>query len=465
MNNSVLLERSGLKDSASREEPINEVKPFVGIHYNRERVGDIGLCFSPPYDVISDEQLNRYYDRCEYNVTKLTLNKILSGDNEENNRYTRSKALFEKWLQEGVLVKTDKPGFWAYEMDFELPGLGKRRIDGFIGVIKLHEYEEGRVLPHEKVLKKPLEDRIKLILTTEMQYEFIWGLFDDESMTADDIILKQKKSSPFIDYYEEENKVNHRLWIIDNPEETGRIENLFKQLKIYIADGHHRYQSMLEVRDKMREKYPNAGPDAPWEYIMMLLVNVKSEGLTVLPTHRLLHNLEDSKVSSLLGGLERFFKVEVFSSNSSGNDFILEWQRAIGSNSDREHKFGLYLGRDKYFVLSLKDRAEYEKLLGVDASDDWKGLDVNVLNTVILKKVLSLTAEDMSAQRYVQYTKDVEDAIDAVDNRGMQIALILNAPAVQDIINIANAGEKMPRKATYFYPKPMSGFVFYSISK
>ncbi len=451
-----LMEKDVNGRKAVSEESINEVKPFIGYYYNRNRVKDVGLCFSPPYDVISDEELDKYYNRCKYNVTRLTLNKILPGDDDKNNRYTRSKVLFDEWVKDGVLVKTDKPAFWAYELSFELPDIGKRSIDGFVGIIKLHEYEEGRVLPHEKVLRKPLEDRIKLILTTEMQFEFIWGLFDDASMTVDRMIEEHKKRTPFIDYYESENDVNHRLWLIDNAEETGVIENLFNSLKIYIADGHHRYQSMLEVRDKMRKKYPNAGPNAPWEYIVMFLVNIKDEGLTVLPTHRLLHNLEERKLSSLIEDLKEFFDVDVI----AGRD---EWTREVKNHSPGEHRFGLYLGDRKYYLLSLRDEKGYENMLNVEASRTWKMLDVNVLNTVILNRVLGLTEEDMAAQRFVQYTKDIDDAIDAVDNRGMQAALVLNAPGVEDIVEIANAGEKMPRKATYFYPKPMSGFVFYSI--
>ncbi len=438
------------------KEPINEVKPFIGFHYNRNVVKDVGLCFSPPYDVISEEELDSYYNRCEYNVTRLTLNKIMPGDDESNNRYTRSRQLFDEWVKNGVIVKTEKPAFWAYELSFELPDVGRRKIDGFVGIVRLREYEEGRVLPHEKVLRKPLEDRIRLILTTRMQFEFIWGLFDDADMVPDRIIEEHKRETPFIDYYERENDVTHRLWLIDDADETMAIENLFKSRKIYIADGHHRYQSMLEVRDKMREMHPDAGPDAPWEYIVMLLVNVRDEGLTVLPTHRLLHNLEEARLSSLVKDLGEFFRVTPIDDRD-------KWVNGIKSYLPGEHRFGLYLGKGRYYLLSLRDEKKYEELLGVEASRNWKMLDVNVLNTVILKQVLGLTEEDMAAQRYVQYTKDIDDAVDAVDNRGMQAALILNAPGVEDIIKIADAGEKMPRKATYFYPKPMSGFVFYSI--
>ncbi len=266
---------------------INDVRPFRALHYDPAVVGEVGPCLSQPYDVISPAQQEAYYRQCPYNVIRLILNRQEPSDDAAGNRYTRARDLLSAWRASGVLHGTRRPSFWVYEQQFDLPGIGRKTIKGFIGAVRLHDYAEGRILPHEKVLTGPLEDRIRLTEATNTQFEYIWSLYQDRAYVIDNVLDEQEREPAIVDFVEQPVGVRHRMWRLSDPARCDIVARTMARLRIYIADGHHRYQTMLTVRDRMRRLHPEAGPDAPWEFIMMFLVNSEHEGLTILPTHRL----------------------------------------------------------------------------------------------------------------------------------------------------------------------------------
>ena len=447
------------------QEPVNEALPFRALHYDPARIPDFGLCTSQPYDVISPSGQEAYYRQHPYNVIRLILGKELPQDSESDNRYTRARDLLRQWRSEGVLRLTQRPSFWVLEQEFDLPELGRRKVKGFIGLVRLQDYGSGRVLPHEKILNRPLADRLRLAEATGTQFEYIWGLYQDQAYVIDNLLDQAEGTVPVLDYLEENARVRHRLWRLTDPKDCGVIRRTMERLPIYIADGHHRYQAMLTHRDRMRALHPDAGPDAPWEFIMMFLVNSRHEGLTVLPTHRMLHDL-DLKRRSLpelhLGILEHFH-VKSYSFNGPDDPAVRRrWLRDLRDAEPGVHKFGaLIAGMNRYFLITLKDAEAYEEMVEIEASSAWKTLDVNILNTLILNRIVGITEEELAAQVNVEYVKDPEPALAEVRAGRRQVALILNPPRLQDIFTIADAGEIMPRKSTYFYPKPLSGLVFY----
>lgn len=454
---------------------INDVKSFKTITYNKELVGNIGHCLAQPYDVISRELLDQYYSQCPYNVVRLTLNRKSDSDTDKDNRYTRALEIFKSWKDKRVLVESKTPLFWAYEQEFKLRDEGSlsggktkeitKKLNGFIGLVKLHDYSEKAILPHEKVLKGPLEDRIKLIETTKMQFEYIYGIYNDPSKRIDTILEKSRKDKPFVDYYESFVGVTHRLWKIEDKSSISSISKVVNNKKIYIADGHHRYAAMLEVRNRMRKRYPDAGPNAPWEYIIMYLVNFNNDGLSILPTHRVLHDLDISRIKELNTKIEEYFHVKSYPfHNGEEEKARLKWLHDLKEKYPGEHKFGAYIKKIKrYYLLTLKDSEAYEELVDLPYSSVWKLLDVNIINTLILRNILGLTEAELSGQTSITYVKDIKEAISSVNKGINQVALILNPPSLKDIVTVAENGEKMPRKATYFYPKPLSGLVFYRI--
>ncbi|MGD0728040.1 MAG: DUF1015 domain-containing protein [Spirochaetia bacterium] len=442
---------------------INTVRPFRALHYDPAVVNDIGLCLSQPYDVISPEQQDAYYRQHPQNVIRLLLNKAEPGDGETRNRYTRARDQLTQWRREGILRATVRPSFWVYEQEFDLPGIGRKKVKGFIGAVRLHDYAERKILPHEKVLKGPLEDRIMLTDATNTQFEYIWSLYQDRAYVIDNILDEQEKEPPIIDYVEQPIGVRHRMWRLTDPEKCEMIRRTIGRLKIYIADGHHRYQTMLTIRDRMRQRFPDAGPDAPWESIMMFLVNSEHEGLTILPTHRMLHGIQVESLYKLGASILEHFHVKkyVFRDGDEG-EVRRRWLRDLRDVGKGEHTIGAYIvNTNGYYLLTLRDEEAYEELVRLDFSSEWKLLDVNILNTLILEEILGITEEQLSLSTSITYTKDVDEALEKVRTGEMQVALILNPTALSDVITIAENDEKMPRKSTHFYPKPVSGLVFY----
>jgi uncharacterized protein (DUF1015 family) len=441
----------------------NDVRPFRALHYDPTVVRDIGRCLSQPYDVISPAQQDAYYRQDPHNVVRLILGKNEPGDDESNNRYTRARDLLAAWRQQGILRLTGRPSFWVYEQEFNLPEAGRRRVRGFIGAVRLCDYEERRILPHEKVIKGPLEDRIRLTETSATQFEYIWSLYKDKAYMIDNILDAKEKGAPIIDFTEQPVGVRHRLWRLTDLESCEIVRRTMSRLKIYIADGHHRYQTMLTVRDRMRARFPHAGLEAPWEYIMMFLVNSEHEGLTVLPTHRMLHGIQVESLSQLGAAILEHFHVKKYSFRDGDEpDVRRRWLRDLRTVSPGEHKFGAFIVNTLgYYLLTLRDEEAYEELVRLDFSSVWKLLDVNILNTLILEQILGMTEEQLSLATNISYTKDVDEALTRVHAREIDVALILNSTNLGDVLAIAENNERMPRKSTYFYPKPVSGLVFY----
>jgi uncharacterized protein (DUF1015 family) len=443
--------------------PVNEVRPFRALHYDPEKIDDIGLCLAQPYDVISPDQQQDYYRQHPYNVIRLILNKKEPADNEQENVYTRAKSHLAQWRSEGVLRETVRPSFWVYEQTFDIPEIGRKKVKGFIGLVRLQDYEERRILPHEKIMIRPLEDRVQLMRTTETQFEYIWSIYQDRAYVIDNILDETEKQQPIIDFYEEPTLVHHRMWRLLDPEKCRIISRTMEHLKIYIADGHHRYQAMLNIRDELRQRCPDAGPGAPWEFIMMFMVNSEHEGLTVLPTHRTLHHLQLSNLSELHLSILEHFHVKSYSfSGNNEAEARKHWLRDLREIEPGAHNFGALITKlNRYFLITLKDAEAYEEMVDIPFSSEWKLLDVNILNTLILQRIIGLTEGELSAQTNVAYTKDLETALDSVRSGDSQVALILNPTRLEDIITIAENNERMPRKSTHFYPKPLSGLVLY----
>jgi uncharacterized protein (DUF1015 family) len=444
---------------------VNEVRPFQALHFDPGTLGDIGPCLAQPYDVISPEQQDAYYRRHPHNVIRLILNRQEPTDHEGDNRYTRAQATLAAWRAEGAVRRSERPSFWVYEQEFDIPEIGRKRVKGFIGLVRLQDYAERRVLAHEKIMTRPLEDRVRLMRTTETQFEYIWSLYQDKAYVIDNILDEAEQEPPILDYFESETLVKHRLWRLVDPARCEIISRTMQHLRIYIADGHHRYQAMLNIRDEMRARHPEAGPEAPWEFIMMFLVNTDHEGLTVLPTHRLLYGLEFQDLSSLHLSILEHFHVKSYSFDGVSEPEVRKrWLRDLRDLEPGVHKFGaLIAGMNRYFLITLKDAEAYEEMVNLPHSSQWKLLDVNILNTLILQRIVGLTEEQLSSQTNIDYTKNLDEALAAVRSKRMQVALILNSTSLEDIIVIAENDERMPRKSTHFYPKPLSGLLFYAM--
>ncbi|MDO4883052.1 MAG: DUF1015 domain-containing protein, partial [Oscillospiraceae bacterium] len=420
-----------------------EIKPFRGMRYNTFLAGKIGELCCPPYDIISEEERLGYIAQNEYNVIRLELPK------EGEDVYKTAGEVLDMWRNTGVLVHEIKPAVYIYEEEFN--AYNKRSsVKGIIVRVKVEEFSKGVILPHEFTLSKAKADRFNLMKATNCNFSQIYALYMDEEHTTlktIDRLSDRKPDQKFTD----NDHVTHKLWIITDEKVIEKLVNDFADRKLYIADGHHRYETALNYRNYCRENGISKEGD-PQDYQMMYLVDMQHPGLVVFPTHRMVRDLESFDKDEVLKGCEEYFDITKFTSVGNINSELAK-QYKQGKKA-----FGFYCGKGEWYLLVLKDIEVMAKVLP-DLSEASQQLDVSVLHSLILEKTMGIDKENMANQINLTYTKFFEEAIMKVDKGEFQCSFILNPTRVTEIRDVAAAGEKMPQKSTYFYPKMITGMV------
>lgn len=448
----------------------NKVIPFQGIRYNLNKFKSAGEFVCWPYDIIDKNQQEDFYKKSPYNVIRIALGKEKKTDNEKNNKYTRAAESFQQWQKKRVLQQEETPALYLYQQVYKVPFTNETKtIVGFIGLVKLQDYSERKVIPHEDVLSKPLADRFSVFKAMNAQESPIYGVYEDSRYILDNTLKDyMKKYKPDINY-NENHSINHKVWILNNPETIKKIQKNINAKTIYIADGHHRYHTMLNYKKYYREqnKIPE-NQEHPVDYIMMFLVNSSHQGLTILPYHRILYNLQSIKLKLLLQHIKEYFHLKVFTYETPKQEELEKkrWLYLLNSTPANTHSFGIYIKKLKhFFLLTLRKKEAYLKLFDVQRSTTWKSLDVSIIHALLIDHILHITHKDVSNQIYIDYTKDYNEAIEKVKNENYQVAIICNATKINQILKIAQLGEKMPQKSTYFYPKILTGIVLYDMNK
>ena len=419
------------------------------MRYNTFLAGKIGELCCPPYDIISEEERLGYIAENEYNVIRLELPK------EGGDVYKTAGEVLDMWRNTGVLVHEIKPAVYIYEEEFN--AYNKRSsVKGIIVRVKVEEFSKGVILPHEFTLSKAKADRFNLMKATNCNFSQIYALYMDEEHTTlktIDRLSDRKPDQKFTD----NDHVTHKLWIITDEKVIEKLVNDFADRKLYIADGHHRYETALNYRNYCRENGISKEGD-PQDYQMMYLVDMQHPGLVVFPTHRMVRDLESFDKDEVLKGCEEYFDIKKFT--SVGN---------INSELSKQYKhgkkaFGFYCGKGEWYLLVLKDIEVMADVLP-DLSEASQQLDVSVLHSLILEKTMGIDKENMANQINLTYTKFFEEAIMKVDKGEFQCSFILNPTRVTEIRDVAAAGEKMPQKSTYFYPKMITGMVMNDLNE
>jgi len=433
------------------------IQPFRGVHYDPQRVA-LSEVISPPYDVLSAEEQENLYRKSPYNIVRLILNREEPGDNERANRYTRAAAFLQEALRAGVLVQDAQPSFYTYLQRFPhplQPGQICERQTLFVA-LKLEPYENGVVLPHEETHTKAKEDRLRLMRATKANPEPIYGLYEDAD-GAISTLLKQalQPAYPLLtaalpspvkpDVLEE-----HVVYAHNAPELLQSLQAQFSPKRIWIADGHHRYETALNYQ---REQGGPSTPPKPHDFILIGLTAFEDSGLVVLPTHRLVRNVASERLETLGLLLERHFHV-----------FPMELAASRGwlhEGADTERKFVVVLPNKAY---GLRPRMEVlpENILPETHSEAWRRLDVSLLQVLVLDRTLGISWQDLAHTEDIAYTRDEEEAVRLVQSGAFQLACLLRPPKVWEIRDVAAAGDKMPQKSTYFYPKLYSGLILRS---
>ena len=419
-----------------------EIKAFKGMRFNTEIAGEISKLCCPPYDIISEEQRLNYIKENEYNIIRLELPK-----GEEP--YKTAAEILKQWEDKGVLIREDKPAIYIYEEEFTAYNQ-RKSIKGIIARVKVEEFSKGVILPHEFTLSKAKEDRLNLMKATNCNFSQIYALYMDSAHTTLDTINEQSKCDAALEFTDDDN-ITHRLWIVTDESVIAKLVDDFTDRKLYIADGHHRYETALNYRKYCSENGISKEGDAQ-DYQMIYLVDMEHPGLVVFPTHRLVRDLDTFDAEKVKEQCKQYFDVtEMSDVNAMEKELDKLYQKG-------EKAFGFYCGGDSYTLLVLKSLDIIKELLP-DVSAATQGLDVTVLHTLVLEKIFGIDKENMAQQINLTYTKIFDEAIDGVNNGKFQCAFILNPTRVTEIRDVASAGEKMPQKSTYFYPKMITGMV------
>ncbi len=417
-----------------------ELKPFKGIQYNKEKVEDMDDVITQPYDKISEEMQEKYYEKNHYNYCKLILPI-------EENRYEIASKRLNQWMEENVLQKEKNPGIYVYYQDYEV--LGKRYTrKGFVSAVKLHPFDEEVVLPHEETHKGPKIDRLNMLRATEKNLEAGFMLYSDEENTTIDLFDEITTKEPLYEGTDELG-VHSRVWKIEDEEKIKRVQEVLKDEQIVIADGHHRYETAVTYRDEMREKNPGYKDNEAFNWRMTYMVPVEDPGLNVLPGHRLLLNEEVEQKH--LEEMRKYFEVKELSD---------EEEEVFLEDNDDISSFVLY-DENRTLGLRLKDQEKIDKFMSEEYSEDYKNLDVVVLRDVIFEGIMGL--EELHIDEDISYERWAEDSMDKVDKGEGSVAFLVNATKPEEVLNVAKNGERMPQKSTDFYPKINSGFMMMDI--
>jgi len=413
------------------------IKPFRGARYNKEKIHDLQKVVSPPYDVISEQEKRDYLNSSPYNIIRL----ILPDPDGENDKYSSARNLLNNWLESDIISRENEPSIYIYQQIFSINGDDITRT-GFICLLKLEDFKTGTVLPHEKTLSAPKEDRLKLMSACKANLSQIFGLYQDTKYTISQILKKHTSCSPIIDITDTKGE-KHKLWAVMNNDDINAIVNAMQDKKVFIADGHHRYETALNYKRKLVETNSSHTGNEPYNFIMMYLCAMDDSGLVVFPTHRLLKDLPEFNKSAFRQNLSTYFDVV----RTDKKDLFEYMEKNID-----KHVFGLYMGKGEFYALSLKNK-------GFHIPDAWKELDVAILHKVIIENVLGITNEEVKLQKNIKYTADSEEGIRQIDNGSYELLLFLNSTKLSQIKDISLKSEVMPQKSTYFYPKLLTGLV------
>jgi uncharacterized protein (DUF1015 family) len=430
-----------------------EVFPFNGIIYNKEKIKKLDEVMAPPYDIISEEQQEELYIKHPKNYVRLILNKIEQTDDDKNNRYTRAKKLYDEWLVDSTLIKSDKLAVFAYKIDYKLEG-SKKTMNGFFVLLKI-DPDYKLVKAHERTLSKPKADRLNLTRACKSNLEPIQLLYIDEK---DEIrkAIDKKIITPIIDVKGYDG-FKHRLWKLEDTETISMIQNQLKDEILFIADGHHRYQTAINYANEMKEETGDKSTSAPFNFIMVVLANMFDEGLSILPTHRFVKK-SDVNFESCLNKLKQYFIIEEKIVDKKDTQTISKKIIKDIKTKDK-HKFALYT-KEKYYILTLKDEKVMDEFAS-DRSKTWRILDVSILHKIVLEHIMGINQDNL--EDHVKYTRVDEEAIYFVNQGKYDFSVLMNATKINELKAIADAGEHMPQKSTYFLPKMLSGLVAYKM--
>jgi uncharacterized protein (DUF1015 family) len=411
-----------------------DVESLQALHYNLEKTGGLQDVVAPPYDVIDEELREELERRSPYNVVRIDLPR---GDDP----YETAARTLSDWREQQVIVRDEGPAVWALAQEYTGPDGQKRTRRGFLARVHVEEYGAGRIRPHERTHPGPKEDRLRLTRATKTNLSPIFSLFDDPANAAWTALGPSTQQAPWAETTDDDGTVN-RMWRVGDPEAIANIKDVLGQTELLIADGHHRYETARVYAEEI-------GGEGPHRYVLMCLVALQDPGLTVFPTHRLVRGLDSSKQEALAEAIRRDFEIE-----------------DLGSAEDLVPKPGddLRIGYidahfQRPFMLKLRNQGVADAALK-DHAEPYRRLDTAVLEALVLKGTLAMTDADIDHLEGLGYARDAQHALHLIEGAEYDAAFFMAPTPVERVRAVAAAGESMPPKSTYFFPKVPTGLVF-----
>ena len=430
------------------------VSPFRGIHYDPSRVKDLSQVVTQPYDVISPEEQAQLHERHPRNIVHVDFGLDRPGDGPAENKYTRAAARYREWLAEGTLVQDPSPAFYYYEQEFTIPGQGTFVRKGFLGALRLSAFGEGMVYPHEKTHSRPKEDRLSLMRTTEANMSPIFALYSDPSGGVAKALRERLPKTPGFSATDDLG-VKHRVWKVDDPGAVSSAARGMRDKKVFIADGHHRYETALAYRDEMR-KVHGSRENAAHEHVLMFLCNMDDEGIVILPTHRGIHSVPGFSEEEFASRVKAHLPMETRKGTPE------DAMRAVAEKGKQAKTIGWSAGGGRFHLVTFPDTGRLGEKHLSRFPRELRTLDVVFLHGMMLEELLGISPEAVTAGQFVKYYKEPAKTASDLDRGAIQAAFFLNPVTMEEFRDVSLSGHVLPQKTTFFYPKILTGLLIFS---
>ena len=427
-----------------------KIQAFPGLRYDLGHVGSLSDVIAPPYDVIDDDLRDSLYERHPSNVIRLILNRDEPGDDDQSNRYSRAARFLRNWRNEGVLEREADPAIYVYHQSFEVDGQSFNRR-GFMCRTRLEKFGEGSIYPREETHASAKEDRLKLTRACHANLSQIFGLYPDPDNEAQDILEAHIVDRQPIEATDHLGVV-HRIWPVTDMNVIANVTTVMDSKPVFIADGHHRYETACNYQDELAAKQ-QLGENDPANFVLMMCVGMSDPGMIVLPTHRLFRGVPELSSEELIAKLGDNFECQVAGSGPADAEKV--WQEIESENE--QGTIGLYTRKDNHWILARITPAGRERMktIATDHSSDWQGLGVSILHRLIMENLLD--KPNLPKPKYVHLVSELEEGLQGEED--FPLAALVMPATLDHIRAISQHSERMPAKSTYFYPKLLSGLV------
>jgi uncharacterized protein (DUF1015 family) len=433
-----------------------QIRPFRALHYNPEKIADLSRVITQPYDKISPEMQAAYYVRSPYNLARIIRGRENPSDTPQENVYTRAWQDFQDWTRNQVLIAETEPALYPYYQEYEIPGRPgvKRERRGFIGLCRLEDYASRVVHRHEETLSGPKADRMELLKKTRAHFGQVFFLYSDPEGVVEKLLAQDARAKPW-EAVRDEYGTRHSVWRAADKAIIGEVVRLMQDRKLVIADGHHRYETALAYRSACRRE--SAGEN-PCDYVMATFIRMETDGLTILPTHRVVHSLPAFDWSQFEAEAKKVFEWEGLERSKA----ISGLRESLEQSGRMRPTFVAYAGKGRLAVLRLKHDFDLDSALP-DLSEAQRSLDVIILHRLLLERALGIDARAVREEKNIRYVRELSEALGEVDSGKAQVCFLMNPTPIQSVRDVAFSGGVMPQKSTDFYPKLLSGLTIYGL--